>query len=213
MRSETIYLSVYLQAALSELVKRITLRVCLGGKVKCSLASSGSSSWRKLPRGYLWLATSQLAKRASQTCERRCKRQALWTSGVATVTHPSNVRSHVHEYTPVRTIKLTCQQPSRILSIPLFVAEQNSNWQVLLRRFRSLRATLVSHDKISWFAVRVYLWSTDVSLYSTDHAECLKALQALACQLFPVLDAQDKACHSRCSLASSSKPEDTEVCS
>ena len=113
MRSETTYLSVYQQAALSELVKRITFRVYLGGKVKCSLASSGSSSWRKFPRGYLWLATSQLAKRASQTCERRCKRQALWTSGVATVTHPSNVRSHVHEYTPVRTIKLTCQQPSR----------------------------------------------------------------------------------------------------
>ena len=106
-----------------------------------------------------------------------------------------------------------CNSLAEISSIPVSAAEQNSNWQVLLRRFRSLRATLVSHDKISWFAVRAYLWSTDVSLCSTDHAECLKALQALVCQLFPVLDTQDKACQSLCSLTSSSKPGDTEVCS
>ncbi len=129
---------------------------------------------------------------------------------LATVTHPSNVRSHALEYTLVRAISLRANSLAEILSIPLFVAEQNTIWQVLLRRFRSLRATLVSHDQISWFAVRVYLWSTDVSLYSTDHAECLKALQALVCQLFPALDAQDKACHSLCSPVSS---EDTEVCS
>ena len=104
--------------SLSELVKNNTLQVCLGGKVKPSLALSGSSSWRKFPRGYHWLATSQLAKRASQTCERKCKRQTLSTSGVATVIHPSNVRSHAHEYILVRALKLMCQQPSRISQHP-----------------------------------------------------------------------------------------------
>lgn len=70
-----------------------SLRVCLGGKVEPSLASSGSSSWRNFPRGYHWLAISQLAKRASQTCERKCKRQSRSTSVLATIIHVFNVRS------------------------------------------------------------------------------------------------------------------------
>ena len=172
-----------------------------------------SSSWRKFPRGYHLLATPQLAKRASQTYERKYRRQIISTPRVATVSHPPKVRPHAHEFVLVPAIKLTFQQPSRILSNPVSVAEQRPNWQVLLRRFRSLRATLVSHDNVSWFAVRVYLWSTDVSLYSTDHAECLKALQALVCQLIPSLDTEDKACQSLRCFMSSSKPEDTEVCS
>ena len=61
------------------------------------------------------------------------------------------------------------------------------DWQVLVRRFRSLRATLVSHADLSLFAAQVYLLSTDVSLHAADHAECLKSLQALVQQLLPAL--------------------------
>ena len=61
------------------------------------------------------------------------------------------------------------------------------DWHVLVRRFRSLRATLVSHADSSLFAAQVYLLSTDVSLHAADHAECLKSLQALVQQLLPTL--------------------------
>lgn len=79
------------------------------------------------------------------------------------------------------------------------------DWQVLVRRFRSLRATLVSHADLSLFAARVYLLSTDVSLHAADHAEYLKSLQALVQQLLPSLNAQALQCKHECCRSNASR--------
>lgn len=103
-------------------------------------------------------------------------------------------------------------QTAHRISIRLLTAGQQREWQVLVRRFRSLRATLLTERDISYFSVRVYLWSTDVSLRAVDHAECLKALQALVHQLLPVFTAQQSNLQILSLLADSNSELDTEVC-
>ena len=85
-------------------------------------------------------------------------------------------------------------------SYQLHATADQADWRLLVRRFRSLRATLVAHADVSLFAAQVYLLSTDVSLCAADHAETLKSLQALVQDLLPELihraGDQDAACSS-----------------
>ena len=73
-------------------------------------------------------------------------------------------------------------------------AGQQRDWQVLVRHFRSLRASLLVHDNAGPFAVRVSLWATDVTLQAQDYAECLKSLQGLYQQLDQAIGHHSSAC-------------------
>ena len=66
-------------------------------------------------------------------------------------------------------------------------AGQQRDWQVLVRLFRSLRASLLAHGNVGLLAIRASLWALDVTLRAQDYAECLKSLQGLVQQLFPAL--------------------------
>ena len=66
-------------------------------------------------------------------------------------------------------------------------AGQQRDWQVLVRQFRSLRASLLAHGNVGLLAIRASLWALDVTLHAQDYAECLKSLQSLVQHLFPAL--------------------------
>lgn len=74
---------------------------------------------------------------------------------------------------------------------------RQQQWQVLVRQFRSLRASLLAHGNDGLLAVRVPLWALDVTLHAQDYAECLKSLQGLVLQLFPAV----LQCHPPCQAA------------
>lgn len=122
-----------------------------------------------------------------------------------------NVSVYAHA-SCVHNARPSCDGLAVPVNRAVLCTEQKGGWQLLLRRFRSLRATLVSQGNVSLFAVRVYLLSTDVSLCAPDHTECLKGLQPLVCQLFPVFSHQQQRYQSQTFLESSKNSVDTEVC-
>lgn len=73
-------------------------------------------------------------------------------------------------------------------------AGQQRDWQVLVRQFRSLRASLLAHGNVGLLAIRASLWALDVTLHAQDYAECLKSLQGLVQQLFPALLRDRRPC-------------------
>ena len=172
--------------------------------------SGGSSSWRNHPLVYHLSEILQLVGRASTSYVRKCIPSPVTVSS-STTKPVSNVSVYAHD-SLFHIARPSCDGLAVAVNRAVLCTEQKGGWQLLLRRFRSLRATLVSQGNVSWFAVRVYLWSTDVSLCAPDHAECLKGLQPLVCQLFPVFSQQQQRYQSQTFLESSNKSVDTEVC-
>ena len=76
----------------------------------------------------------------------------------------------------------SCKEEEGLISLP---AGQQREWQVLVRQFRSLRASLLAHGNVGPLAIRASLWALDVTLRAEDYAECLKSLQGLVQQLLP----------------------------
>lgn len=75
--------------------------------------------------------------------------------------------------------------PEAEVSLINLSAGQQREWQVLVRQFRSLRASLLAHGNVGPLAIRTSLWALDVTLRAEDYAECLKSLQGLVQQLLP----------------------------
>lgn len=170
--------------------------------------SGGSSSWRNHPLAYHLSEILQLVKRASTSCVRKFTRLTVSSSTAKSLL---NVGVYAHD-SYIHTARPSCDGLAVPVNRAVLCTEQKSGWQLLLRRFRSLRATLVSQGDVSLFAVRVYLWSTDVSLCAPDHTECLKGLQPLVCQLFPVFSHQQQRHQSQTFLESNNDSVDTQVC-
>ena len=170
--------------------------------------SGGSSSWRNRPLAYHLSEILQPVERFSTSCVRKFARLTVLSS---TAQPLLNVSVYAHA-SCVHNARPSCDGLAVPVNRAVLCTEQKGGWQLLLRRFRSLRATLVSQGNVSLFAVRVYLWSTDVSLRAPDHTECLKGLQPLVCQLFPVFSHQQQSFQSQTFFESSNNSVDTEVC-